>query len=120
MILKNLSIFLQNVCKNKLFTDSILETKKNFNIFLIQELSWNVIYSIPSFTSEEGDKVVGASDYPNWFIFSKSPTNDHDYPKVITYINTRLIHLSFSLRKDILTIETSTTFCSLIIVLFSS
>ena len=37
MIIKSLEIFSQNVRKNKLLTDSILENNKNYNIILIQE-----------------------------------------------------------------------------------
>ena len=37
MILKSLNFFLQNVYKNRLLTDTILENNKNFNILFIQE-----------------------------------------------------------------------------------
>jgi len=37
MILKNFKIYSQNVCENKTFMDSILETNKDFNIIFIQE-----------------------------------------------------------------------------------
>ena len=33
MIVKNLKVFSQNVWKNRLLTDTILETNKNFDIF---------------------------------------------------------------------------------------
>jgi len=38
MIIKFLEIFSQNVQKNKLLTNSILENNKNYDIILIQEL----------------------------------------------------------------------------------
>ena len=39
MNLKTLKIFSQNVQKNKLLTDTILENNKNFDILFIQEPS---------------------------------------------------------------------------------
>ena len=38
MIIRNLKIFLQNVWKNRLLTDIILENKKELDIIFIQEL----------------------------------------------------------------------------------
>jgi len=63
MILKSLSIFLQNICKNKLFTNTILENNKIFDILFIQELSWLVIYQISSPISEKEKDIIGASYY---------------------------------------------------------
>ena len=37
MIIYKLRVFLQNVWKNSVLTDLILETNKNFNIIFIQE-----------------------------------------------------------------------------------
>jgi len=37
MIIKNLKIILQNVGKNKILTNIILENNKNLNIIFIQE-----------------------------------------------------------------------------------
>ena len=39
MIVKNLRIFSQNIQKNKLLTDTLLEINKDFDIILIQEPS---------------------------------------------------------------------------------
>ena len=36
MVLKTLKIFLQNVCKNRLLTDTLLENNKEFDIFLFR------------------------------------------------------------------------------------
>jgi len=63
MILKSLSIFLQNLCKNKLFTNTILENNKIFDILFIQESSWLVIHQISNPISEEGEDIIGASYY---------------------------------------------------------
>jgi len=48
MILKSINIFSQNVCKNNLLTNTILEAQKKFNIIFIQELPWLFIRSISS------------------------------------------------------------------------
>ena len=37
MIVENLKVFLQNVHKNSLLVNTLLETLTNFNIILIQE-----------------------------------------------------------------------------------
>jgi len=63
MILKSLKIFLQNVHKNYLFTDLILENNKNIDIVFIQEPPWSIIWTIPSLSSKEGKKIVGAFNY---------------------------------------------------------
>ena len=60
MILKFLKIFLQNVHKNRLLTDTLLENKKDFNILFIQEPPWSIIFSILSFISEEEEEIVDA------------------------------------------------------------
>jgi len=62
MILKSLKIFSQNVYKNRL-TNTILESNKNFDILFIQEPPWLIICNIPSSISEEGEEIVGASNY---------------------------------------------------------
>ena len=46
MIYNNLKIFSQNVCKNTLIVNTILETHSYFNIIFIQELLWSIIHSI--------------------------------------------------------------------------
>jgi len=61
MILKFLKFFSQNVHKNRLLTDIILENNKNFNIIFIQEPYWLITHSILSSMSEEGEMIAGAS-----------------------------------------------------------
>jgi len=60
MILKSLKFFSQNVHKNRLLTDIILENDKNFNIIFIQEPHWSIIHSILGSMSEEGEMIVRA------------------------------------------------------------
>ena len=101
MILKNFRVFSQNVWKNKLLTNTVLEINKDFNIILIQEPPWSTIWSIPSSMSKEDKTIIRAPNYPDWVIFARNPLNDNDYPHVILYINTHLTSLCFSLQKDI-------------------
>ena len=87
MILKNLYLFLQNVCKNRILTNIILENEKEFNILFIQELPWFFIQTIPSSISEEGDKVISVPNYPDWLTFFKQLSNDNKHSRVLMYIN---------------------------------
>ena len=76
---------------------TILETQKDFDIIFIQEPPWSIIHSIPSLLSKEGKHLVGVSNHPNWLTFSKNASHDHDSPKVVSYINVRLLYFYFSL-----------------------
>jgi len=92
---------MQNIQKNRTLIDSILETNKYFNILFIQKPSWLFIHTILSFSNEDGNSIVGTPNHPNWTTFTR-PSNDNDkHPWVISYINTYLSHMCFSLRKDI-------------------
>jgi len=65
MICINIKIFLQNVHKNNLLTNTILETQKDFDIIFIQELLQSIICSIPSSSSEEEEYLVEVLNHPN-------------------------------------------------------
>ena len=78
-----------------------MEINRDFNIIFIQESLWLTIFSIPSSSSNEGKTIVGAPNHSNWVTFSRNPSNDNDYPHVISYINICLTSLWFSLWKDI-------------------
>ena len=93
MIVNKLNIFSQNVCKNSLIVNSILETRNDFDIILIQEPPWSIIRSIPSSASSEGEVLVGVPYHPNWLSFARSSPIQSDYPRVMAYINIRLSHL---------------------------
>ena len=97
-----LKFFSQNVQKNKLIVDTILETQFSFNIIFIQELPWSTIHSIPSFNNCEEELLIDVPHYPNWLTFTKSPTNQSDFSRVLTYINICVLCLQFSLQNDIL------------------
>ena len=102
MIVENIKIFSQNICKNSLLVNTLLETLTHFNIILIQEPLWSEIHKIPSSSNCEGDSLMGTSHHPNWMTFAKIPSNNKDVPKVITYVNICLSALCFLLHKDIL------------------
>ena len=102
MILKNLKIFLQNICKNYLIINTILETQSHFDIVLIQELPWSVIRKVSSTLSSEGKDFIGTVHHPNWLLFAGTPANRLTSPRVTAYINIRLSSLHFSLRSDII------------------
>ena len=98
---KNLKIFLQNVCKNKILIDRILETNKDFDIIFIQEPSLMFIYTIPSSFNKNSNSLVEVSNHSNWITFSRSLNNNNKHSHVILYIKTCLSHIYFILRKDI-------------------
>jgi len=101
MILKSLSFFSQNVHKNKLFTDTILENNKNFDILFMQKLPWSVIHQILSSTSEKREDLIGTSHYPFWIMFARSANSNSNFLRVIAYINIKLTSLCFLMGKDI-------------------
>ena len=59
MVIKDINIFSQNVHKNNLLTNTILEAQREFNIIFIQEPPWLMIHSIPSFSNKEREDLVG-------------------------------------------------------------
>ena len=79
MIIKNIKLFLQNIWKNKLLTNMILKTNKDFNVIFIQELLWLFIHFIFSFSNEEEDRVVGIANYSDWITFSRTSLDNNDY-----------------------------------------
>jgi len=44
---------------------------------------------------------MGSGYYPNWTTFTRIPSNDKDFPRVLAYVNIHLSALCFLLRKDI-------------------
>ena len=63
MICDVLKLFSQNIHKNSLIINTILETQMSFDIVFIQEPSWSTIYTI--FTSSKGEKLVDVFHYLN-------------------------------------------------------
>jgi len=102
MILKDLRIFSQNVCKSNFLINIILEVNHNFDIIFIQEPSWTTLRFIPSSTNPKGVPLLGVPNHPNWLTFARKLSSSNESPRVVTYINIRLLSLWFSLRKDII------------------
>jgi len=65
MIIKDIKIFSQNVWKNNLIINTILETQFEFNIVFIQEPFWSTICFIPSSKSRDSEELVGVPNHPN-------------------------------------------------------
>ena len=65
MIIKIIKLFLQNIHKNRILTDTILETNRDFDIIFIQEPHWSTICTISSLSNKEGNKVVGTLNHTN-------------------------------------------------------
>ena len=97
MNLKNIKFFSQNIHKNSLIIHTILKTCLTFDIIFIQEPFWTYIYSIPSLSNCDGKELVSIPNHPNWIIFSRIPTQSHDSPRIIIYINICISFLCFSL-----------------------
>ena len=102
IIYNNLKIFSQNVRKNSLIVNIILETQLHFNIIFIQEPLWSILHMIPSSISCEEEVLVGTPHHSNWLTFAKTSTNQLNSPRVLAYINIRLSSFYFSLHKDLI------------------
>ena len=101
MIYDILKLFSQNIHKNSLIVNTLLETQMSFNIVFIQEPPWLTIYIILNSTSSEGEELVGIPHHPNWLTFARTPTNQLDSLRVSIYINICTSCLCFSLWNDI-------------------
>ena len=101
MIIRNLKIFSQNVRKNSLITNTILESYSQFDVLLIQEPPWSEIRKIPCSSNCEGEPLIGSCHHPNWIAFTRIPQDRNDFPRVISYVNIHLSSLQFLFRKDI-------------------
>ena len=97
-----LKFFSQNIRKNKLIVNTILETQFSYDIIFIQESPWSIICSVHSSNNCEGEPLVGIPYHSNWITFVRLLFNQLDYPRVVTFINICISHLHFSLRNDIL------------------
>ena len=102
MIVKNLKILSQNICKNSLIINTLLEIQNQFDIIFIQEPPWSKIHKIPSSSSCNGEPLMRTNYHPNWISFARFPLERSDSPRVIVYINIHLSSLHFLLYKDII------------------
>ena len=103
MIKNNLKIFSQNVRKNKVLTNIILETQKNSaDVIFIQEPPRSLIWHIPSHSNPMGDPLYGTPNHPEWTLFIRQDTTQENYARVATYVNKRLAKMWFALRLDII------------------
>ena len=96
-----MKIFSQNVRKNSLVLNTILETLFHFDIILIQEPPWSEIRKIPSSSNCNGDPLMGTCHHPNWISFTRIPSNGNDSSRIILYVNIRLKPFHFLFWKDL-------------------
>ena len=94
-------MFSQNVRKNSTITNIILETHSHFDILLIQEPPWSEIRKIPSSSNCDGKPLMGTSHHPNWIAFARHPSNNSNFPRVISYVNICLNSFCFLLHRDL-------------------
>ena len=95
-------IYSQNVWKNYVLVDSLLESQKDlYTILFIQEPPWNFIQFAPSTTSPGGQEVIGALIHPEWTQVVQFPQDSKQIPRVICFIHSRLSRIRFSLRRNI-------------------
>ena len=89
-----LSYNTQNVRKNYVLVDSLLEFQKDlYNILFIQEPPWNFIWFASSTSSPGGQEVVSAPIYPEWTQVVRFPQNSEQTPRVMCFIHSRLSRL---------------------------
>ena len=93
---------MQNVRKNSLIINTILETQSQFNIIFIQEPPWSEIHKILSLANCENKALRKTTHHPNWLLFARTSSNRSDSPRAIAYINIHLSSLCFSLCNEII------------------
>ena len=95
-------IYSQNVQKNYVLVDSLLESQKDlYDILFIQEPPWNFIRFAPFTSSSGGQEIVGAPIHPEWTQVVQFPQDSEQMPRVMCFIHSRLSRLRFALRRDI-------------------
>jgi len=98
MIKDNLKIFSQNIRKNKILTNIILETQKNSaDVIFIQEPPRSLLQRIPSHSNPMGDPLYGTPNHPEWTLFIHQDTTQENYARVTTYVNKCLARMRFAL-----------------------
>ena len=96
-------IYSQNVWKNYVLVDSLLESQKDlYTILFIQEPPWNFIRFVPSTSSPGGQEVIGAPIHPEWTQVVQFLQDSEQMPRVMCIIYFRLSRLHFALRRDII------------------
>ena len=81
-------IYSQNVQKNYVLVDSLLESQKDlYDILFIQEPPWNFIRFAPSTTASGGDEVVGAPIHPDWTQVVRFPQNSEQTPRALSILD---------------------------------
>ena len=97
-----LRIYSQDVQKNYVLVDSLLEFQKDlYDILFIQEPPWNFIQFAPSTSSPGGQEVISAPIHPEWTHVVRFPQDSEQTPRVMCFTHSRLSRFRFALRRDI-------------------
>lgn len=101
--IEGVRVFNQNVQKNSLHVDVLLNTMCNkYDIVFIQEPPVREIRRAPSTSNKEGEAVIGAPTHPEWLYMAR-PQKPHEHnPRVMAYVSKRLSHMRPSLRLDLI------------------
>jgi hypothetical protein len=100
-VVKEIRILSQNVNRNGLYIDMLLETlKDSYNIIFVQEPPWKVICKTVSTKNPHGDNVVGVPKHPDWLYIVWSMVGG-DTPCVMAYVHNCLARLRPALRHGI-------------------
>ena len=95
-------IYSQNVRKNYVLVDSLLESQKDlYDILFIQEPPWNFIQFAPSTSSPGSQEVIGALIHPEWIQVVQFLQDSEQTSRVMCPIHYRLSRLCFALRRYI-------------------
>ena len=97
-----LCIYSQNVWKNYVLVNSLLEFQKDlYDILFIQKPPWNLIHFAPSTTASGSNEVIGTPIYPEWTQVVQFSQSSEQTPRVMCFIYFRLSRLCFALKRDI-------------------
>ena len=81
-------IYSQNVWKNYVLVDSLLESQKDlYDILFIQKPPWNFIRLALSTTASRGDEVVGAPIHPDWTQVVQFPQSSEQTPRALSILD---------------------------------
>ena len=102
MILKDLKIFFTKHPKITLLSTQSLKSTITSTLFSFKNYLGQPLDLFLAQRTVKAFSLVGIPNYPNWLTFARESNLVNDSPRVIIYVNIRLLSLCFSLRKDII------------------
>jgi hypothetical protein len=101
-VVKEIHILSQNVNRNRLHINMLLETlKDSYNIIFVQEPPWKVTCKTVPTRNPHGDNDVSAPKHPDW-LYIVQPMVRRATPHIMAYIHNCLAHLCLALRCNII------------------